>query len=81
MEHLKRLYSQKFSSLPEEPEALLQKIHELVDYAMKNYGDIYYEGDLELYLIEGIVARIADYRIATLYRNMQEKYKKEHEGE
>ena len=51
MENLKHLYSQKFSNLPEEPEALRKKVEDLVDYAIKNYYDIYYEGDLELYLI------------------------------
>lgn len=81
MEHLKRLYSQKFSSLPEEPEALKQKIEELVDYAVKNYYDIYYEGDLELYLIETIIARMADYKFANLYQNMKEKWEQEHKGE
>ena len=78
MEHLKHLYSQKFSSLPDEPEALRQRIEELVDYAVKNYYDIYYEGDLELYLIETIIARMADYKFANLYKNMKEKWEQEH---
>ena len=81
MENLKHLYSQKFSNLPEEPEALRKKVEDLVDYAIKNYYDIYYEGDLELYLIETIIARMADYKLANLYQNMTERWKREHKGE